>query len=146
MIVTQLEVVPVYVLRPDWYYEESQHKYVMLRNIQFNVTMKCSGEHDLDETAANLITHAKIRLPDDDTLVSWTAPSLDSMSTTVYSRGATREGSDYITLPSAVYDWRVAMAKQVQEEPDSGVVDTWYRVTGRWKYYQGLFYGLTRRI
>ena len=145
MFITGFKVQPVYLFRPDWKYDEDAQKYTYLRNIQYTVTLLSTADDSLTYTAAQLLAHAYARIPDQVAMQKWTAPVLTGQSDTLYSRGSTREGSDYIDLPSSLYAWRVVRASTLQTDPVAGDYKTIYVVSGRWDKYQGMCYNIYRR-
>lgn len=146
MILLKFKIEPVYIFRPDWRYEYDEHKYVLLRNIVYTIIAKCAGSEDLDESAEDILDHLYIRLPDSDTMQQFEPPDLTGMGVTLYNDPPYKEGSDYITLDSSFYDWRVVNATNTIVDLESNVTETYYIISGRWKYYQGVCHNIQRRV
>jgi len=146
MFIIEFKVQPVYLFRPDWKYDEDAQKYVYLRNVQYTAVLESTVVDSLTRTAAQLLGHAYIRLPDQERMQKWHDPSLTDQPDTLYSRGSTREGSDFIDLPSELYDWRVVKATNLQTDPVAHAYRTVYVVSGRWNKYQGVCCNISRRV
>jgi len=146
MFIIGFRVQPVYLFRPDWKYDEDDQKYVYLRNVQYTVFLQSTGKDNLNYTASQLLSHAYVRIPDQDAMQIWYEPSLTDQPDTLYSRGTTREGSDFIDLPSSLYDWRVVTPTNLQTDPVANDYSTIYVVSGRWNKYQGMCYNISRRV
>ena len=138
-----IKVIPMYRWRRDAHWS-SRTRYVWQRTVKFVVTAVATGERNLAENITTLLNGIRIRQPLSDFMNGLNIFDLTGQPNTVYSRTGNVEGSDYESVPSSIYDWKIADAYHEFNEQDK-VTRTVYVLVGQWDKWQGVTHSVVRR-